>query len=60
MTTETDLKPCPFCGEADCLSNGVERQYEFIFCETCYANGSWKLTTDEAVSAWNTRAGEKG
>ena len=60
-----ELKACPFCisetikatdnyndGSPLVLNNWTE-------CTSCYATGPVKTTQAEAITAWNTRAGEK-
>ncbi len=46
-----DLLPCPFCGGSDLHSNGA-----WIACG-CSAFGPTGGCKEEAVAAWNTRAG---
>lgn len=64
-TTKTDaqtvLLPCPFCGNHDFLaiSNGMfncgQKTY-YVECPECAAcSGSFLLSAEEAIKAWNTR-----
>ena len=51
--TETNLKPCPFCGgEAKCIE--FYGLYHVICCN-CHIAGKDCPTRESAVSAWNTR-----
>lgn len=60
-TTETEtpeLKPCPFCGEAEGWhSTSQETTLERIMCGVCSAIGPGRRTKPDAISAWNKRAG---
>lgn len=69
------LKPCPFCGgEAEIKivwhSHGMDGSYKnhLIQCKNCYARkeisadnfyGREAYTEQEAIAAWNRRAGEE-
>ena len=59
-----NLKPCPFCGEIPTVTHDAQN------CETYViqcANGEcacmpvtwWYLTKEEAIEAWNRRAGKQ-
>ena len=51
--TETNLKPCPFCGgEAKCIE--FYGLYHVICCN-CHIAGKDCPRIESAVSAWNTR-----
>lgn len=51
--TETNLKPCPFCGgEAKCIE--FYGLYHVICCN-CHIAGKDCPTRESAVSAWNAR-----
>lgn len=60
-----ELKSCPFCGSENIkvtdnnddgspltLNNWTE-------CDSCFATGPVKALRSEAITAWNTRSGEK-
>lgn len=49
-------KRCPFCKSADV---GLNDTKEWVSCNKCWAEGPYRDTEEEAVTAWNTRAGEK-
>jgi Lar family restriction alleviation protein len=62
MTTQpsdwaVELMPCPFCGSAPRVDEGM-RGYPCILCGNCGASSDYASTDDvsEAVTAWNTRA----
>lgn len=46
-----DLKPCPFCGEAQPPHDDTS----WVRCLGCGAETGWRPTGDEAIAAWNTR-----
>lgn len=63
------LKPCPFCG-GDAEEKYVRRKtkyrlftfpdithFVYIKCKVCGANTSIKETRENAIEAWNRRAG---
>ena len=50
------LKSCPFCGST-VLDMHHTMKY-WVVCEICHAEGPTRSKKDEAVQAWNTRAGE--
>lgn len=59
-----ELKSCPFCGDAHKLIATVNDPRELLLnnwvsCENCNSEGPVKATRSEAITAWNTRAGEK-
>jgi len=55
MTTEVELKPCPFCGGEAMLSKPEPPcRYWSVDCE-CYASGPLEGTAEEAAAKWNTR-----
>ena len=66
MTTNTDIKPCPFCGEAANIESVEDTEkggYVYVIgCgDCCYDLMSgpigigWYKTTNEAINAWNER-----
>jgi len=63
--TETELKPCPFCGGAGTfnfiLRDGSKPTdidgYDYYYsCLCCAAEGPWERTKPSAFKAWNTRS----
>ena len=61
--SNTELKPCPFCGGKATLRTGVLFRTEaFVKCNTCkcrtitYKGGDHEDTVYLAVAAWNRRA----
>ncbi|MBE5792436.1 MAG: restriction alleviation protein, Lar family [Clostridiales bacterium] len=66
------LKPCPFCGGEAKLQTDIryprpkcdaKTAYEVV-CQTwgCiigFVDERYRLSKDEAIKAWNTRAGEE-
>lgn len=67
-----DLKPCPFCGgKAEeafikrkklfaSMQFPYNTHYVYIRCKTCGATGKLCWTVENAIEAWNRRAGEAG
>lgn len=67
MTKQTELKPCPFCGNSPyCYGDLINGFY--IECDRCEAkvgyfgqdmygdiNGDFE-SSEKAITAWNTRA----
>lgn len=56
------LKSCPFCGgEASITKHFREEMYNLIHrCPNMGAMSiDWRVTKDELIRIWNTRAGEK-
>mgnify|MGYP003362451693 CR=1 FL=1 len=51
------LKSCPFCGDDEPLMRGDD--WSYVECDECDASGPECKTEAEAITAWNTRAGEK-
>ncbi len=55
MNTE-DLLPCPFCGSTN-INAAPKRGFpKQCLCEDCRAEGPGKVTTEEAIAAWNGRS----
>lgn len=52
------LKPCPFCGSTNLSLTESLDMYMFVNCEICNSAGPSKKTGNEAIEAWNHRAGE--
>jgi hypothetical protein len=61
MNTQTELKPCPFCGTVPKLTAIVASRF-WVSCKNrrCGINPETRLceTQDEAVSTWNERRKE--
>lgn len=55
---EIKLKPCPFCGYLKARLVGSALLNYFILCADCGAFATCKITEQEAIEAWNRRAGE--
>lgn len=58
--TETELRPCPFCGKTPAYAKvrfGMEKDYRFtVHCDICCYNIGWLETKEKALEKWNTRA----
>lgn len=59
MTTERDLKPCPFCG-GKAVSDSNEQQWNWIECASCGASTNMRVSTlDDCmpllIEQWNRR-----
>ena len=59
--TNTQLKPCPFCGSAHGpevhrgqIVGTRDNGHRFVRCTNCGATGTYKSEAD-AIEAWNTR-----
>jgi Lar family restriction alleviation protein len=48
------LKPCPFCGNDDCVVDTTGFSY-YVTCLKCEAHGPLEGTKEEAMGAWNKR-----
>ncbi|WP_415421474.1 Lar family restriction alleviation protein [Acetobacter fabarum] len=54
-----ELKSCPFCGSDDVRITNSLHPYVTCHNPSCEADGPVCNTTEQAITAWNTRAGEK-
>lgn len=56
-----DLKQCPFCGSKKLqIKDGYmpDRKILYsVFCFNCGGNGTWAVTKELAIDAWNRREG---
>lgn len=56
--SDTELKPCPFCGSTDIKPHNHEREpINWFVCGRCSAEGPGGLKEDP-VKLWNKRANE--
>ena len=51
------LKPCPFCGMD--AGEVFDMGGFYVSCCECEAQGPCRETKEEAIKAWNYRAGEE-
>ena len=51
-----EARECPFCGGLPVWGSGFAT---ILICADCDATGPNVSTEPEAITAWNTRAGEK-
>jgi Lar family restriction alleviation protein len=66
QTSPVALKPCPFCGGGAVLDELFSRgeakdpsAYNwFVHCTKCTVQQTCDHTRDQAIAAWNRRAGE--
>ena len=59
--TETELRPCPFCGKTPAYAKvlyGMGKLYT-IHCANCSFNIGFFDGKEEALKKWNTRAEAK-
>jgi len=51
-----ELKPCPFCESYQVgIVVGYCEAVNSVRCYDCKANGPYKKTKADAITAWNTR-----
>jgi len=56
---ETNLKPCPFCGDKAIMSSyGVNPTTFEIECETCGCHQKDYDSVECTIKTWNKRIGE--
>lgn len=60
-TTNTELKPCPFCGQPGFLSKAGSPEWFSVGCSglfgcPAYLRAQVHRTESAAIAAWNTRA----
>lgn len=53
--SETELKPCPFCGSDDVICDMFEDVY-FVECWDCCAKVESCNGAEDAIEGWNARA----
>ncbi|WP_415421251.1 Lar family restriction alleviation protein [Acetobacter fabarum] len=51
------MKSCPFCNSRNVRL--IELVNSYVHCRKCDACGPERATREAAITAWNTRAGEK-
>ena len=54
-----ELKPCPFCGSDDVDLQCYEDDGFHVVCGKCGGNMPGWDDPDEAIEAWNRRAGNE-
>ena len=62
--TNTELKPCPFCGNdknhrglsigADINLGNTNKDY-YVYCHTCACRGGIQMNEALAIKTWNRR-----
>lgn len=57
--SETQLKPCPFCGATDIEPWTDDYGSEVVFCRHCGTTGPQGVTQARAIRWWNTRKPSK-
>jgi len=53
----SELKPCPFCGSEHVVCTKPTTWQ--VWCTDCKCIGPWKTEREDAIEAWNRRAGEQ-
>lgn len=53
--TETELKPCPFCGGKPNLRSYSKSRNWIVFCSKCETETQVYESEQKAVKAWNSR-----
>lgn len=53
------LKPCPFCGGKNIYMFTDIMSRWWVFCKDCDVQAGRHETKEQAVDAWNRRAGEE-
>lgn len=54
--SETNLKPCPFCGgKARTQENNHYKDIWSVMCKNCFTESDRYHTEENAIEAWNTR-----
>lgn len=55
MTTENELKPCPFCGATAILQG---KRTFYVECPRCFSTSDKYARPKFAIEAWNRRIDE--
>ncbi len=53
------LLPCPFCEEKGAPVIWKIKSFREVACQVCKCSGPLCYDETEAITAWNTRAGER-
>jgi Lar family restriction alleviation protein len=48
----TNIGPCPFCGNTDCVIDKT-RFHHHVTCLKCEAKGPLSDSVEEAIAEWN-------
>lgn len=52
------LLPCPFCHSVSIIESNLETKPRYLAtCTVCGVTTHWHQTQEQAISAWNRRAG---